>query len=145
MNTNDAAQSLLEQFLAESRKLNGREIQERGPWHQQVTADAIRHMAFGISDDNPLWLDRSYAANSRYRRIVAPPAFLTSVLYPALHGQPMSVPLSSLISELEYQWFMPVLEGETLVGLITLGDVVKYRLEEVKMEKDALEGMIMGY
>ncbi|MEL6644943.1 MAG: CBS domain-containing protein [Pseudomonadota bacterium] len=40
---------------------------------------------------------------------------------------------------------MPVLEAGTMVGLITLGDVVKYRLEEVKMEKDALEGMIMGF
>ncbi|MEM0946775.1 MAG: CBS domain-containing protein [Pseudomonadota bacterium] len=40
---------------------------------------------------------------------------------------------------------MPVVEDGKMVGLITLGDVVKYRLEEVKMEKDALEGMIMGY
>ena len=36
-------------------------------------------------------------------------------------------------------------EDGKMVGLITLGDVVKYRLEEVKMEKDALEGMIMGF
>lgn len=40
---------------------------------------------------------------------------------------------------------MPVVEGGNLVGLITLGDVVKYRLEELAMEKDALEGMIMGF
>ncbi len=40
---------------------------------------------------------------------------------------------------------MPVVEDGKMIGLITLGDVVKYRLEEVKMEKDALEGMIMGY
>ena len=40
---------------------------------------------------------------------------------------------------------MPVIEDGELVGLITLGDVVKYRLSEVSMEKDALEGMIMGY
>ena len=40
---------------------------------------------------------------------------------------------------------MPVVEGDKMVGLLTLGDVVKYRLEEVKMEKDALEGMIMGF
>ncbi|RVT83915.1 CBS domain-containing protein [Rhodobacteraceae bacterium CCMM004] len=40
---------------------------------------------------------------------------------------------------------MPVVEDGVMIGLITLGDVVKYRLEEVKMEKDALEGMIMGY
>ena len=40
---------------------------------------------------------------------------------------------------------MPVVEGETLLGLISLGDVVKARLMELAMEKDALEGMIMGH
>lgn len=40
---------------------------------------------------------------------------------------------------------MPVVEAGVMVGIITLGDVVKYRLEEVKMEKEALEGMIMGF
>lgn len=40
---------------------------------------------------------------------------------------------------------MPVVENDELVGLVTLGDVVKSRLSELSMEKDALEGMIMGY
>ena len=40
---------------------------------------------------------------------------------------------------------MPVLEDGKLVGLISLGDVVKARLQELAMEKDALEGMIMGH
>ena len=40
---------------------------------------------------------------------------------------------------------MPVVEGEKLIGLISLGDVVKARLMELAMEKDALEGMIMGH
>lgn len=40
---------------------------------------------------------------------------------------------------------MPVLEEGKLVGLITIGDVVKARLTELAMEKDALEGMIMGH
>ena len=40
---------------------------------------------------------------------------------------------------------MPVLEDGTLRGLISLGDVVKARLMELAMEKDALEGMIMGH
>ncbi len=40
---------------------------------------------------------------------------------------------------------MPVLEDGALVGLISLGDVVKARLMELSMEKDALEGMIMGH
>lgn len=40
---------------------------------------------------------------------------------------------------------MPVVEGDQLVGIITLGDAVKARLNELAMEKDALEGMIMGH
>ncbi|MEL7097924.1 MAG: CBS domain-containing protein [Pseudomonadota bacterium] len=40
---------------------------------------------------------------------------------------------------------MPVIEDGQLIGLITLGDVVKARLSELAMEKDALEGMIMGH
>ena len=40
---------------------------------------------------------------------------------------------------------MPVMEGEKMVGLISIGDVVKARLAELSMEKEALEGMIMGH
>lgn len=39
---------------------------------------------------------------------------------------------------------MPVVEDGALVGLVTLGDVVKAQLSELEMEKDALEGMIRG-
>ncbi len=40
---------------------------------------------------------------------------------------------------------MPVVEEGKLVGIVTIGDVVKARLDELSMEKTALEGMIMGY
>lgn len=40
---------------------------------------------------------------------------------------------------------MPVVEHGKLVGIVTLGDAVKAQLAEVAMEKDALEGMIMGH
>jgi CBS domain-containing protein len=40
---------------------------------------------------------------------------------------------------------MPVVDGAAMVGLISIGDVVKARLSELAMEKDALEGMIMGH
>ncbi len=40
---------------------------------------------------------------------------------------------------------MPVVEDGRMVGLITLGDVVKARMSELAMEKSALEGMIMGH
>ncbi len=40
---------------------------------------------------------------------------------------------------------MPVLDGAEMVGLISIGDVVKARLSELGMEKEALEGMIKGF
>ena len=40
---------------------------------------------------------------------------------------------------------MPVVEDGAMIGLISLGDVVKARLTELAMEKDALEGMIRGH
>ena len=40
---------------------------------------------------------------------------------------------------------IPVVENGEMIGLITQGDVVKAKLSELSMEKDALEGMIMGY
>lgn len=40
---------------------------------------------------------------------------------------------------------MPVMDGEVMVGFISIGDVVKARLAELSMEKDALEGMIKGF
>lgn len=40
---------------------------------------------------------------------------------------------------------MPVVEDGKMIGLVTLGDVVKARLSELSMEKEALQGMIMGH
>lgn len=40
---------------------------------------------------------------------------------------------------------MPVTQGGALIGIVSIGDVVKARLDELAMEKSALEGMIMGH
>ena len=40
---------------------------------------------------------------------------------------------------------MPVLEDGIMVGVISIGDVVKARLLELSAEKEALEGMIKGF
>ena len=40
---------------------------------------------------------------------------------------------------------MPVVEDGKLTGVVTLGDLVKAQLSELAMEKQALEGMIMGH
>jgi CBS domain-containing protein len=40
---------------------------------------------------------------------------------------------------------LPVVDGHEMVGLISIGDVVKAQLSELAMEKEALEGMIKGF
>ena len=40
---------------------------------------------------------------------------------------------------------LPVVEEGEMVGLISIGDVVKARLAELSMEKNALERMVKGY
>lgn len=40
---------------------------------------------------------------------------------------------------------LPVMRNGKIIGLISIGDVVKARLSELSMEKNALEGMIMGH
>lgn len=40
---------------------------------------------------------------------------------------------------------MPVEEAGVMIGLISIGDVVKGRLDELHMQRDALEGMVKGY
>ena len=49
----------------------------------------------------------------------------------------------SLMTEKRFR-HIPVMENGRLVGIITQGDVVKAKLSEVSMEKDALENMITG-
>jgi CBS domain-containing protein len=40
---------------------------------------------------------------------------------------------------------LPVMRNGKMIGLISIGDVVKARLSELSREKNALEGMIMGH
>ena len=40
---------------------------------------------------------------------------------------------------------MPVIQDGQMVGIVSIGDIVKSRLNELSMERDALEGMVMGH
>ncbi|MEV4951288.1 FAS1-like dehydratase domain-containing protein [Paenarthrobacter nitroguajacolicus] len=48
-------------------------------WNEEASTDSIRHYAWGIGDENPLWLSDSYAQATRYGTRIAPPTFLYSV------------------------------------------------------------------
>jgi CBS domain-containing protein len=69
-------------------------------------------------------------------------SIMTSKLTTCSRDMPADVVLAQM-TEGRFR-HMPVLEGGVLVGMISLGDVVKARLSQLAMEKDALEGMIRG-
>lgn len=55
-----------------------KEIPLKRQWHSETSLDAIRHWAWGIGDNNPLWSEPDYAANTKHGAVLAPPSFFYS-------------------------------------------------------------------
>lgn len=51
--------------------------------------------------------------------------------------------LSSVMTERRFR-HLPVVEDGELVGIVSIGDVVKSRIDDLEVEKDALEGYVTG-
>ena len=68
------------------------------------------------------------------------------VMTRAIYGCAPSDTADSVLETMTNRRFrhMPVMEGNVMVGFISIGDVVAARLAELQMEKEALTGMIMG-
>ena len=83
---------------------------DRMQWIEEITVDSIRHFAWGIGDNNPLWLDREYAAQSVYGELVAPPCILYAVdgtvVAPKFPG------VQWLYAGTSWTWFEPILLGD---------------------------------
>ena len=60
--------------LTEARAMIGEEFRVE-QWNYEASRDVIRHYAWGLGDDNPLWCDPDYAAGTRWGDIIAPPTF----------------------------------------------------------------------
>ena len=64
----------LEQFEAEYRKGIGIEMDLNDQrFLKEVTRDNILNFADAVGDNNPLWINEDYAAQSRFGSITAPP------------------------------------------------------------------------
>jgi acyl dehydratase len=71
--------TLSPEAIARAKRLVGTEIQV-WPWNTEASHDAIRHFAFAVGDDNPLWWDRDYAEGSAASELTAPPTFLYTLM-----------------------------------------------------------------
>lgn len=73
---------LTDDSFERSRKRIGVPIKLPNPPHNdEVSRDGVRHFAYGYGDDNPLYCDPDHAAGTRWAGLVAPPAFLLSLIH----------------------------------------------------------------
>lgn len=89
---------------------------------RQVHADSSRHFAFGYGDDNPLYCDPDYAAETRWGTLIAPPNFIycmgenavtewTPEQKQALKGDPFAG-FRSYQSLVEFEYYRPLRAGD---------------------------------
>ncbi len=73
-------------------------------------------------------------------------ATVDKIMTRAIYGCAPSDTTSSVLETMTARRFrhMPVMEDNVMIGFISIGDVVAAVLSELRMERDALTGMIMG-
>ena len=82
---------ITDEGLAAAAELIGKPLRRsRMQWIETATRDAIRHFAWGIGDDNTLWLDQDHAAACPNVGLIAAPCLLyaldSTIIAPKLPG-----------------------------------------------------------
>ncbi len=100
--------TITDEGIAEAEALVGVQLRrDRMQWIETATRDAIRHFAWGVGDNNPLWLDKEYAEASPFGSIAAPPCILYAVdgtvVAPKLPG------VQWIYAGTSWTWFEPIL------------------------------------
>jgi len=117
---------ITDKSLADLRKLIGVAVDDSlEPWCSEAGRDNIRHWAHGIGDDNPLWCDPSYAATTRYGRIVAPPSLIFA-LNRSFSGYVAGLPgVHAMFAGIDVTWHAPILLGDQFTTKVWLKELVE--------------------
>lgn len=116
-----AASSITEEGLAALRREMHVET-ELPQYNTLAGADAIRHYALGIGDDNPRWLDESHAARSPWGGLIAPPTFVMTCGFARSRGLPG---VHGLFTGIDLHCHAPIKAGTRVVARTALHDVVE--------------------
>ncbi len=98
--------------LAAAAELIGQPLRRsRMQWIETATRDAIRHFAWGVGDDNPIWFDREYAEASPVGALPAPPCLLyaidSTIVAPKLPG------VQWIYAGTDWTWFDHIRLGDS--------------------------------
>lgn len=97
------------------------------PWCYEATRDNIRHYAHGIGDDNPLWCDPDYAAQTRHGGIIALPSFLFSTSR-IVSGYVGGLPgVHAMWSGADWTWHKTIKRNDTISTEAYLKDLVEHQ------------------
>lgn len=129
-----------EEFIELSRKYIGKS--QTGGWYgayghgsvydrDGATRLAIERFSCALGDENPMYYDGAYAANSKYGCIIAPPTFLLMVGYPGHHGAMPDLDdtvenkynLANFISAIQWEWNDVIRVGTKFKTELKLADI----------------------
>ena len=112
------------------------------PWARDVTRDAIRHFAWGVGDNNPLWLDSDHGLNSRWGGILAPPCFAYAVhettVAPGFEG------CQRIYTAVDWHWFDVIRPGTELFANSGFRGLSACLQEKARGRKDEKTGRRNG-
>jgi len=102
------------------------------PHVREVERGSIRRYAEAVGDNNPLYYDEEYAAESRYGCIIAPPGFFGWSIKAATTSEGIIGLMTAMIEAgyagildggMSYEFFLPLRVGDTLVASPRVKDV----------------------
>jgi acyl dehydratase len=120
---------ITDEGIARIRARIGQGFPGRRPWRTEATRDAIYHMALGIGDLSPLYLDEEYAKKTRWGTLIAPPIMIQTMdtlRAVGSSGLPEGLPgVHSIWTGSRYEWERPLKLGDRVTHKCYLKDVVE--------------------
>jgi acyl dehydratase len=98
---------------------------DRAESTREITAEAVREFVAATGDDNPMHSDATFAAATRFGRVIAP-GILTGSLLSAVIGTRLPGPGTIYLSQ-TFRFLRPVHVGDTLTARVEVAEIVRER------------------
>jgi acyl dehydratase len=119
---------ITEETLAPLKARIGKRVERTTmPFYTEINADAARHFANAIGDNNPLHTDTDYGGKTRWKGQLAPPTILYSTNN-ALSGAVEGLPgVHAMFAGTEFDWTGPIRVGTRIRTEVVLKDLVEHK------------------